>query len=61
MAVARRRFVGLLARIAAVLVVPVASLAAPARYVEAIRGRFDRVPFKPLRPSEISKPGRWKG
>ena len=64
MGIARRRFVGFLVRAAAVAVVPASSLAGrvvPARYVEAIRGRFYPVPVKRLSRSDIKKPGRWGG
>jgi hypothetical protein len=64
MAVARRRFVGLLAGIAAALVVPAFGLAGraiPARCVGAIRSGSYPIPFKRLRSNEVSKPGRWRG
>ena len=64
MGIARRRFVGFLVGVAAVVVVPVLSLAGrvvPARYVEAIRGRFYPVPVKRLSCNEIKKPGHWGG
>jgi hypothetical protein len=64
MGIARRRFVGLLGRIAAAGVVPASSLAGrviPVRYVEAIRDRFYPVPVKRLSRNDIRKPGRWGG
>ena len=64
MGIARRRFVGILVRIAAVVVVPASNLAGrvvPARYVEAIRSRFYPGPVKRLSLSDIRKPGRWGG
>ncbi|NLS94558.1 MAG: hypothetical protein GXX96_20570 [Planctomycetaceae bacterium] len=62
MAVARRRFVAIVARGAAVLALPVLKLAVPvATCVQAIRGRTCSIPVMRLRADDVRKPGRWGG
>ncbi len=62
MAVARRRFVAIVARGAAVLALPVLKLSVPVTAcVQAIRGRTCSIPVMRLHTNDIKKPGRWGG
>jgi hypothetical protein len=62
MAIARRRFVTLVARGTAVLALPVLKLAVPvATCVQAVRGRVHSIPVMRLRATDVKKPGRWGG